>query len=285
MCEIEAQFGRVHERTLLVAVLLQHVSEGPVERMSCGVVCSDQRTTLKVHVALHLVGHDEGALGGRPDVQHVSSKLLNIFDDEPRLADADLASVEDLTTLLRVEVCCTKNEPDTCLESLGHKRLTVPDGDELGLVDRSAPPALPVVLRLVVCRRNLELRGELVCRVDVELECSAAALGLLALLLFLLFGLDLGDVPRLVDCPALLLGHELRQVQREPKRRVECESVIPRHDPTRWQLLGDLLEHTDTSLQRDGERLLLGREDALYASRVATQLGEGTPHRRHNRTR
>ena len=209
MREVEAQAIRRHQRSRLMHVLTQHLAKRGVQQMCCGVIPLDVATHDRRHAGVDLA---ERQVAGRLSEQHGAPvDLLHVLDDESPTFARDCTAIGHLTTRLRIERRVAQNQ---------RRAPIVQSADR-----RHACRHLEHVVAHELQRREHRWLGlprrQIGQRVRADRQLSAPAI------LLRLDALDLqrGIEARNVHEIPTLAGHQLRQVDGETVRIVECEDV------------------------------------------------------------
>ena len=269
--EVKAQAAVVDERAGLVDVLAQDRLEGGVEQVRGGVVAADELAAVRVDRGAHGVAHVERALGDLGDVRVQAAVALGVADLELGGVAREGAGVAHLAAHLGVERGAVEHDLDL---GAGLGRLdggaTRDDGDDLGALELVAVVALELRGGQLVGQRGPDV-VEVAPGVAVGGGAGAALL------------LGHGGVEAIhVDVVAGAGGDLDGQVDGEAVGVVQLEGDLARQRGAGLETLEGLIEVGAARVERVGEALLLGADDALDQRDVLEQVGVGLAHQAVN---
>mmetsp|Transcript_118021 Transcript_118021/g.252066 ORF Transcript_118021/g.252066 Transcript_118021/m.252066 type:complete len:694 (-) Transcript_118021:302-2383(-) len=272
--EIEAQLALVDERALLVDLVTKDLPQRIVEYVRGSVVLRHHGAARVVYLDRDLITNLKVALGLHgANVKDVACVLLGIVDGElDTRRGPNVRLVEGLPALLSIARRPVKDQAY-------HVGAAVAALDEvLAIVDRqnfgrgliAVTLRVPLVLRALIGRLEAHALDELVRLVRPKRHVLGIhlVLCLLGLLPEVVHGFR---EARHVDLDAMLLSHELGEVNGETVGGVEQKGVLA----TDLALLGVGLELADTPVKRPSELLLLLLNDSLDVSGILLQRREG----------
>ena len=265
--EVKAQVLGRHQRAGLGDMLAQDLLKGGVEQVRSGVVAAQEATALGVERGGHGSTDGQRALGNVCDVGIQAVVILGVGNGQHDALGRKLAGVALLATHLGVERSAVKHDLDILASGSGLDGLAVAhDGDNLGALDH-----------IVVIAVELG-HGDLIGKLDPHVVEAAPgiALGVGAGAGFLV--LHAGGKAFHVDVVTSGAGDLDGQVDGEAKGVVQLKGNIARKNSALGKRCQGLVQVDAAVVERRGEALLLGGDDALDERDVLEQLGIGLAH-------
>ena len=103
MGEVEAQPFRIHQGTLLLHMVTQHLAQGRVQQMGSGMIEHGGAPPRRVHLTVQGVAHAQLALLQETDMDEHAALLLGIARGKARIGGAEHALVAHLAARLGIE--------------------------------------------------------------------------------------------------------------------------------------------------------------------------------------
>ena len=265
--EVKAQVLGRHQRASLGDMLAQDLLKRGVEQVRGGVVATQEATALGVERGGHGSTDGQRALGNVGDVSIQAIVVLGIGNGQRNALGEKLAGIALLATHLGVERGAVEHDLDVLARSGGLDGLTVAnDSDNFGILDH-------IVVIAVELGRS-DLVGKLDPHVVEAAPSIALGVGASAGLLVLHASGEAVHIDVVTGGAGDLDG----QVDGETKGVVQLKGNVARKDSTLGKRGQSLIQVDAAVVERRGETLLLGGDDALDERDVLEQLGIGLAH-------
>ena len=265
--EVKAQVLGRHQRAGLGDMLAQDLLKGGVEQVRGGVVAAQEATTLSVERGGHGSTDGQRTLDNVCDVGIQAVVVLGVGNGQHNALGGKLAGVALLAAHLGVERGAIEHDLNVLAGGNGLDGLAVThDGDNLGAFDH-----------IVVIAVELG-RGDLVGKLDPHVVEAAPGITLGVGASAGLLILHAGGKAVHVDVVTGSAGDLDGQVDGETKGVVQLKGNIARKDSALGKRCQGLVQVDAAVVERRGEALLLGGNDALNECDVLEQLGIGLAH-------
>ena len=265
--KVKAQVLGRHQRASLGDMLAQDLLKGGVEQVRGGVVATQEATALGVERGGHGGTDGQRTLGNVRDMGIQAVVVLGIGNGQRNALGGKLAGVALLATHLGVERSTVEHDLNVLAGGSGLDGLAAAnDGDNLGALDHIV--AIAVELG----------RGNLIGKLDPHIVEAAPGIALGVGAGTGLLILHAGGKAVHVNVVTGSAGNLDGQIDGETEGVVQLKGNIARKDSALGKRCQSLVQVNAAVVERRGETLLLGGDDALDERDVLEQLGIGLAH-------